>query len=113
VAYTSFVRDFNGVASLSRGGFTLSFNSTAVHLVALVSAVITLRTRLTLKQVPHWNRDLPFSNTSTGPLAFSPPKYPSPWASGTGEWAAAYAKARDFVSQLTLLEKVNLTTGVG
>lgn len=28
-------------------------------------------------------------------------------------WADAYAKARDFVSQLTLLEKVNLTTGVG
>jgi beta-glucosidase len=33
---------------------------------------------------------------------------------GTGEgWAAAYAKAQAFVSQLTLLEKVNLTTGVG
>jgi len=32
---------------------------------------------------------------------------------GEGEWADAYAKARDFVSQMTLLEKVNLTTGVG
>lgn len=30
-----------------------------------------------------------------------------------GEWADAYAKAADFVQQLTLLEKVNLTTGVG
>ena len=28
-------------------------------------------------------------------------------------WQEAYAKAHDFVSQLTLLEKVNLTTGVG
>jgi beta-glucosidase len=28
-------------------------------------------------------------------------------------WADAYAKAKDFVSQMTLLEKVNLTTGVG
>jgi len=28
-------------------------------------------------------------------------------------WQEAYTKARDFVSQLTLLEKVNLTTGVG
>jgi len=28
-------------------------------------------------------------------------------------WQEAYAKAKDFVSQLTLLEKVNLTTGVG
>ncbi|KMP08134.1 beta-glucosidase 1 [Coccidioides immitis RMSCC 2394] len=45
--------------------------------------------------------------------AFSPPYYPSPWASGQGEWSEAYNKAREFVSQLTLTEKVNLTTGVG
>ena len=45
--------------------------------------------------------------------AFSPPYYPSPWGTGAGEWAAAYDKARAFVKQLTLLEKVNLTTGVG
>lgn len=32
---------------------------------------------------------------------------------GSGDWAAAYAKAKEFVGQLTLLEKVNLTTGVG
>ena len=43
----------------------------------------------------------------------SPPFYPSPWGNGRGEWAEAYDKARTFVSQLTLLEKVNLTTGVG
>lgn len=30
-----------------------------------------------------------------------------------GDWKAAYAKARSIVSQMTLLEKVNLTTGVG
>ncbi|CAL3965526.1 unnamed protein product, partial [Diplocarpon coronariae] len=45
------------------------------------------------------------------PAAHSPPFYPSPWMTGRGEWAEAYAKAKDFVSQLTLLEKVNLTTG--
>jgi beta-glucosidase len=28
-------------------------------------------------------------------------------------WEDAYEKAKEFVSQLTLLEKVNLTTGVG
>jgi hypothetical protein len=28
-------------------------------------------------------------------------------------WESAYKKAKGFVSQLTLLEKVNLTTGVG
>ncbi|KAL8929723.1 MAG: hypothetical protein Q9172_000280 [Xanthocarpia lactea] len=48
----------------------------------------------------------------TGP-AFSPPFYPSPWGSGKGDWASAYERARVFVRQLTLLEKVNLTTGVG
>lgn len=41
------------------------------------------------------------------------PFYPSPWGTGTGQWAAAYEKARNFVNQLTLLEKVNLTTGAG
>ncbi|KAF2163741.1 glycoside hydrolase family 3 protein [Zasmidium cellare ATCC 36951] len=43
----------------------------------------------------------------------SPPKYPSPWTEGLGDWSEAYEKARDFVSQLTLTEKVNLTTGTG
>lgn len=46
-------------------------------------------------------------------LESSPPFYPSPWANGQGDWADAYSKAKDFVSQLTLLEKINLTTGVG
>lgn len=43
----------------------------------------------------------------------SPPKYPSPWMRGGNGWQDAYAKAQSFVSQLTLLEKINLTTGVG
>ncbi|KAI1331071.1 glycoside hydrolase family 3 protein [Xylariaceae sp. FL0255] len=49
----------------------------------------------------------------SGPLAYSPPEYPSPWArpSVVG-WDTAYEKAREFVSQMTLPEKVNLTTGV-
>lgn len=47
-------------------------------------------------------------------LAYSPPFYPTPWMDPEADgWADAYAKAKDFVSQLTLLEKVNLTTGVG
>lgn len=47
-------------------------------------------------------------------LAFSHPVYPSPWMDPTAPgWEEAYAKAKDFVSQLTLLEKVNVTTGVG
>ena len=43
----------------------------------------------------------------------SPPGYPSPWAEGLGDWGPAVQKAREFVSQLTLEEKVNLTTGSG
>ena len=55
------------------------------------------------------------ANTDAGAQSYqrSPPKYPSPWGEGLGDWDAAYAKARALVSQLTLLEKVNLTTGVG
>ncbi|KAK0721491.1 glycosyl hydrolase family 3 N terminal domain-containing protein [Apiosordaria backusii] len=46
--------------------------------------------------------------------------FPSPWISPTPtpsdsdpEWQAAYDKAVEFVSNLTLTEKVNLTTGTG
>jgi beta-glucosidase len=47
-------------------------------------------------------------------LAYSPPHYPSPWMNPEAVgWEEAYAKAQEFVSHLTLLEKVNLTTGVG
>ncbi|KAI4086010.1 MAG: hypothetical protein LQ344_007924 [Seirophora lacunosa] len=54
----------------------------------------------------------PAASPASGP-AFSPPFYPSPWGSGAGNWSTAYERARALVSQLTLLEKVNLTTGVG
>ncbi|KAI9373428.1 glycosyl hydrolase family 3 N terminal domain-containing protein [Aspergillus egyptiacus] len=46
-------------------------------------------------------------------LAYSPPYYPSPWANGQGEWAEAYNRAVEIVSQMTLDEKVNITTGTG
>lgn len=46
-------------------------------------------------------------------MAYSPPYYPSPWANGQGDWAEAYQRAVDIVSQMTLAEKVNLTTGTG
>ncbi|KAK5661728.1 hypothetical protein OQA88_9828 [Cercophora sp. LCS_1] len=39
--------------------------------------------------------------------------YPSPWGSGGDGWDEAYAKAKAFVSKLTLVEKVNITTGTG
>ena len=45
--------------------------------------------------------------------SFSAPYYPAPWGTGAGTWADAYVKAKAFVGQLTLTEKVNLSTGVG
>lgn len=41
----------------------------------------------------------------------SPPIYPSPWGTGAGDWSAAYEKAIAMVQQMTLEEKVNITTG--
>lgn len=55
----------------------------------------------------------PNPNTIAGAQSnqVSPPRYPSPWGTGAGDWAPAYEKAIALVSQLTLEEKVNLTTG--
>ncbi|KAL2259637.1 hypothetical protein VTK26DRAFT_6628 [Humicola hyalothermophila] len=56
----------------------------------------------------------PQEKLSKRDLAHSDPFYPSPWMNPDADgWKEAYAKAKDFVSQLTLLEKVNLTTGTG
>ncbi|KAF3769516.1 family 3 glycoside hydrolase [Cryphonectria parasitica EP155] len=47
-------------------------------------------------------------------LASSDPFYPSPWMDPNAEgWEDAYAQAKAIVSQMTIMEKVNLTTGVG
>ncbi|KAK5359351.1 hypothetical protein LTR11_010535 [Exophiala xenobiotica] len=83
---------------------TLQLNSYSQYVLKPVESADTLNKRQSSQ---------PFNNDYNGPQFTSPPSYPSPWGSGAGDWAAAYEKARAFVSQLTLLEKVNLTTGVG
>jgi len=56
----------------------------------------------------------PTSQLHRRDLQQSDPFYPSPWMDPNADgWEDAYAKAKAFVSQLTLMEKVNLTTGVG
>ncbi|KAF7185498.1 Beta-glucosidase 1 [Pseudocercospora fuligena] len=55
----------------------------------------------------------PLTSAGTQSNQTSPPKYPSPWASGAGDWADAWKRATEIVSQLTLEEKVNITTGTG
>ncbi|KAF2418675.1 beta-glucosidase [Tothia fuscella] len=43
----------------------------------------------------------------------SDPVYPSPLGGADKEWEESYRKAADLVRQMTLVEKVNITTGVG
>lgn len=43
----------------------------------------------------------------------SPLVVPAPPTTGALDWATAVAKAKKFVGGLTLLEKVNITTGIG
>jgi len=43
----------------------------------------------------------------------SPYSYPSPNATGQGEWKTAYLKAKRFVAELTIEEKVGICTGNG
>lgn len=44
---------------------------------------------------------------------FSPPYYPAPKGGWVPEWEDAYAKAEEVVANMTLAEKVNITTGTG
>lgn len=43
----------------------------------------------------------------------SPPWYPSPKGGTDAAWEESYKKAKTLVEQLTLVEKVNITTGTG
>ncbi|KAI3538432.1 glycosyl hydrolase family 3 N terminal domain-containing protein [Colletotrichum filicis] len=52
----------------------------------------------------------PVNTTILGPYGDSEPVYPSPNITGTG-WEDALAKAREFVSQLTIEEKADMVTG--
>jgi beta-glucosidase len=62
---------------------------------------------------PGFESENPYAIEGSSSFQTSPPKYPSPWGEGSGDWNESYVKARAFVSQLTLEEKVNLTSGIG
>ncbi|KAK4119660.1 glycoside hydrolase family 3 protein [Parathielavia appendiculata] len=53
----------------------------------------------------------PLNTTILGQYGHSPAVYPSPNATGSGGWEAGLAKAKDFVSKLTLEEKALMVTG--
>ena len=69
------------------------------------SAALLLGTELAVAQYTN--------GVGNSSIPSSRPYYPSPWANGRGDWAEAYAKAQAIVKEMTLLEKVNLTTGTG
>lgn len=47
------------------------------------------------------------------PDGLSPPWYPTPKGGTTKSWAESYKKASEMVAQMTLPEKVNVSTGTG
>lgn len=50
---------------------------------------------------------------SAPPDGQSPPWYPTPKGGTDAAWAESYKKAAELVKQMTLVEKVNITTGTG
>ncbi|KAK2055696.1 glycosyl hydrolase family 3 N terminal domain-containing protein [Colletotrichum caudatum] len=50
---------------------------------------------------------------SPPPTGQSPPWYPTPKGGTSKNWVESYKKAAEMVSRMTLLEKVNVTTGTG
>ncbi|KAI1320321.1 glycoside hydrolase family 3 protein [Xylariaceae sp. FL0255] len=50
---------------------------------------------------------------SAPPDGLSPPWYPTPKGGTTKKWAESYKKASEMVANMTLPEKVNITTGTG
>ncbi|RDW78216.1 putative beta-glucosidase-related glycosidase [Coleophoma crateriformis] len=79
------------------------------------SAAALITTNLLLACVSGYSfEQSTYTNESEVPLyGLSPPVYPTPEGNGKSSpaWAAAYVKAREFVAQLDLEEKVNLTVG--
>lgn len=50
---------------------------------------------------------------SRPPDGLSPPWYPAPLGGTVKSWEDSYVKSRKLVSKMSLLEKVNVTTGIG
>ncbi|KAI6249376.1 putative beta-glucosidase E [Erysiphe necator] len=54
-----------------------------------------------------------FEKTSDITYGLSPPWYPTPKGGTTSKWTESYKKAQKLVNQMSLTEKVNITTGTG
>jgi beta-glucosidase len=63
-----------------------------------------------------------FDTTQAGPVEtrsdvpagyYVPPYYPAPYGGWIESWADSYDKAKALVDEMTLAEKVNITSGTG
>lgn len=54
-----------------------------------------------------------FEKTENVTYGLSPPWYPSPKGGSISSWSKSYEKAQILVEQMSLIEKVNITTGTG
>jgi beta-glucosidase len=84
---------------------SMSFSKSALFAVSLLCSSVAA--------LPTANPIEVYGKLEKRASVFSPPYYPSPKGGWTPDWQASYAKAQNIVSQMTLVEKVNLTTGTG
>lgn len=101
------------VSSAAATSSAVVSNSSSVA-PAVATATLVVSNHTNPLYTYNYTSGIKINNTSPGVNnSFSPPFYPSPETRGKGNWTFAVEKARSFVAQLTLEEKVNLTTGVG
>ena len=63
---------------------------------------------------PRVAEEIPILRRDAVPAGYeAKPYYPTPKGGWISSWSESYAKAENVVSQMTLAEKVNLTSGVG
>ncbi|KAI9925170.1 hypothetical protein ASPWEDRAFT_120280 [Aspergillus wentii DTO 134E9] len=77
-------------------------------LVSLINLTLSTPTANSAGHTVHLN-----SRDSNADEYSSPPYYPTPKGGWISNWTQAYEKAHRVVSNMTLAEKVNLTTGTG
>ena len=87
---------FSTAARVSNGRFSIGFDDEAARIESLLANAPALKER------------------DSVPDGYSaPPYYPTPKGGWVPSWKASYAKAAILVANMTLAEKVNITSGTG
>lgn len=90
--------------------FKMLFSPVLVVACATLLSSSTAATPLAIRQSSS-NSSSQVTDPHRAPDSDFPANFTSPIANGGHAWADAFAKAQDLVSQMTLEEKVNVTTG--